>query len=84
MTKNFRKIKPNPVVLVISKSLRLLTVSRFGVGSTGQVHPRSAQNLANVAYHPRLTWSNNLVKSLEEQARAPMFGISPVELGFNR
>jgi cytochrome c peroxidase len=53
----------------------------FGVGSTGQVHPRSAQNLANVAYHPRLTWSNNLVKSLEEQARAPMFGISPVELG---
>lgn len=53
----------------------------FGVGSTNEVHPRNSQNLANVAYNSRLTWSNNKMTSLEIQARGPMFGISPIELG---
>ena len=53
----------------------------FGVGSTGEAHPRNAQNLANVAYNTRLTWSNNKMTSLEVQARGPMFGITPIELG---
>jgi|JI9StandDraft_2_1071091.scaffolds.fasta_scaffold13097_3 cytochrome c peroxidase len=53
----------------------------FGVGSTGEIHPRNAQNLANVAYNTRLTWSNNKMTSLEVQARGPMFGTSPIELG---
>jgi cytochrome c peroxidase len=52
-----------------------------GVGSTGQVHPRGAQSLANVAYAPTLTWGNPLITSLEQQAMLPLFGDDPVELG---
>lgn len=52
-----------------------------GIGSTGQVHPRGAMSLANVAYFPALTWANPLVRSLEEQALLPLFGETPVELG---
>jgi cytochrome c peroxidase len=55
----------------------------FGVGSTGEVHPRNSQNLANVAYNTRLTWSNNKMTSLEVQARGPMFGTTPIELGLS-
>jgi len=55
----------------------------FGVGITGVAHPRGAQNLGNVAYHPRLTWANPLLKNLELQARAPMFGENPIELGLS-
>ncbi|HNI96370.1 MAG TPA: di-heme enzyme [Leptospiraceae bacterium] len=54
-----------------------------GVGSTGQSHTRNAQHLSNAAYHTRITWSNNTLKTLEAQARVPMFGISPVELGLS-
>lgn len=53
----------------------------LGVGSTGEVHPRSPQQLSNIAYQPRLTWINIGTKTLETQMRAPMFGVSPVELG---
>lgn len=52
-----------------------------GLGSTGEVHPRSPQHLTNVAYHPALNWANPKIKTLEEQARGPMFGIEPIELG---
>jgi cytochrome c peroxidase len=52
-----------------------------GVGSTGEVHPRGAMSLANVAYSPLLTWANPLLDSLEEQALLPLFGETPVELG---
>lgn len=52
-----------------------------GVGETGQVHPRGAMSLANVAYAPVLTWANPSVTSLEQQALAPMFATTPVELG---
>ncbi|TGJ98252.1 di-heme enzyme [Leptospira langatensis] len=50
-------------------------------GSTGQAHPRNAQHLSNVVYNLRLTWANPLLKNLEDQARVPMFGDNPVELG---
>lgn len=52
-----------------------------GKGSTGQVHPRGAMSLANVAYAAVLTWANPLVDTLEDQALLPMFGETPVELG---
>ena len=52
-----------------------------GIGSTGSVHPRSAQSLANVGYSPTLTWANPLLVSLERQAQLPIFGEDPVELG---
>ena len=29
-----------------------------GVGATGELHPRSAMSLVNVAYSAALTWSN--------------------------
>jgi cytochrome c peroxidase len=52
-----------------------------GIGSTGEVHPRSSMSLVNVGYVSTLTWSNPLMTSLEYQALLPMFGRSPVELG---
>jgi cytochrome c peroxidase len=51
------------------------------VGATGQMHPRGAMSLVNVAYVSRLTWANNLLDSLEEQALTPLFGEVPVEMG---
>ncbi len=51
------------------------------VGVTGEVHPRSAMSLANVAYNPVLTWANPLLKMLENQALVPMFNEQPVEMG---
>lgn len=52
------------------------------VGSTGQVHPRGSMSLANVAYAATLTWGHPYLSSLELQAQLPMFGDSPVELGW--
>jgi cytochrome c peroxidase len=52
-------------------------------GITGMVHPRNAQHLSNVAYNTRLTWSNPNMITLEVQARGPMFGIAPIELGLS-
>ncbi len=53
-----------------------------GVGSTGEMHPRGAMSLVNVAYLTSLTWGNPLIDRLEEQALLPLFGETPVELGF--
>jgi len=50
-------------------------------GTTGQIHPRSAMSLVNVAYAPSLTWANPTLDSLEEQALVPMLGEEPIELG---
>ena len=47
------------------------------VGHSGQIHPRSAMALANVAYLPVLTWANPTVRRLEAQALVPMFGDRP-------
>lgn len=52
-----------------------------GVGSTGEMHPRGAMSLANVAYAATLNWANPVVRSLEEQALTPLFGEDPIELG---
>ncbi|MEZ4327884.1 MAG: di-heme enzyme [Polyangiales bacterium] len=51
------------------------------VGSTGQVTPRGAMSLGNVAYSATLNWANDRVVHLEDQARIPLFGENPVELG---
>jgi cytochrome c peroxidase len=52
-----------------------------GLGSTGSEHPRGAMTLANIAYSPTLTWANPLMTTLEHQARVPIFGDMPIELG---
>ncbi|TSC32694.1 methanobactin export MATE transporter MbnM [Corallococcus sp. Z5C101001] len=52
------------------------------VGSTGQMHRRNGQGLANVAYATSLTWANPALTTLEAQALVPLFGTEPVELGF--
>lgn len=51
------------------------------VGTTGEVHPRGAMSLVNVAYASRLTWANNLLDRLEVQALTPLFGENPIEMG---
>ncbi|TGL57844.1 MbnH family di-heme enzyme [Leptospira jelokensis] len=55
----------------------------FPSGITSEVHPRNSQHLSNVAYLPRLTWNNPRMTSLEVQARVPMFGENPIELGLS-
>jgi cytochrome c peroxidase len=50
-------------------------------GTTGEKHPRSSMSLANAGYNALLTWANPSLRSLEEQARIPIFGTEPVELG---
>lgn len=50
-------------------------------GVTGEITPRNAMSLANVAYFPVLTWGNPLMKHLEQQALVPLIGQEPVELG---
>ena len=51
------------------------------VGATGELHPRSSMSLVNVAYASRLTWANNLLDKLEDQALTPLLGERPVEMG---
>ena len=50
-------------------------------GATGELHPRGAMSLVNVAYVPFLTWANPTLTSLEEQSLIPMLGEEPIELG---
>ncbi len=51
------------------------------VGSTGELHPRGAMSLVNVAYARNLNWADPVTRSLEEQMLTPLFGEHPVELG---
>ncbi|WP_397535626.1 MbnH family di-heme enzyme [Roseateles sp.] len=53
------------------------------IGSTGELHPRSAQHLANVAYNATLTWANPSLVTLERQMETPLFGEDPIEMGVN-
>ena len=53
----------------------------LAIGSTGELHPRSAMSLANVAYAATLAWADPTLFALENQALIPMFGEEPVELG---
>lgn len=54
----------------------------LALGSTGEVHPRNASGLTNVAYNPTLNWANPTSEELEEQLLVPLFGEDPIELGF--
>lgn len=51
------------------------------VGALGDLHPRGAMSLVNTAYASRLTWANQMLARLEDQALTPMFGSNPVEMG---
>lgn len=52
-------------------------------GSTGEIHPRNAMQLTNVAYNATYNWAAPEVRTLEEQAHGPIFGTDPiVEMGF--
>ncbi len=50
-------------------------------GSTGEHTPRGSMSIANSGYAATLTWANRSLVRLEEQARVPLFGEAPVELG---
>jgi cytochrome c peroxidase len=52
-------------------------------GSTGERHPRGSMSLVNIAYAPTFTWMDQGLHTLEEQARVPMFGEHPIELGMD-
>jgi cytochrome c peroxidase len=51
------------------------------VGATGELHPRSAMSLANVAYNSRFGWEDPGTASLEAQAAIPLLNTAPIELG---
>ena len=51
------------------------------LGSTGQIHPRGAMSLTNVAFNATLGWADPSLETLESQARVPLFNQTPVELG---
>jgi cytochrome c peroxidase len=55
------------------------------VGITGEVHPRDVPSLANTAYSPRYTWAHPGLRTLEAQARGPLFGEGTpiVEMGLS-
>lgn len=53
----------------------------FSWGVTGELTARNTMALANVGYASSLTWINPFLDSLELQARTPMFGRHPVEMG---
>lgn len=50
-------------------------------GVTGELHPRSAPTLTNVAYRPSLQWADPDLTRLENQVSGPLLGHRPVELG---
>jgi len=52
-------------------------------GGTGSLTPRSAQHLANSAYHPYFTWANYSLVTMERQMINPLLGENPVEMGVN-
>jgi cytochrome c peroxidase len=51
-------------------------------GATGEIHPRGAMSLVNLAWNRAFNWGDGTVHSLEEQALKPMMSTTPVELGF--
>lgn len=52
-------------------------------GSTGEVHPRNAQMLGNIAYNVTFNWANPTLRELEQQNLLPIINTDPVELGVN-
>ncbi|MEM9595921.1 MAG: MbnH family di-heme enzyme [Acidobacteriota bacterium] len=51
------------------------------LGVTGELHPRGAMSLANVAYAVSLGWDDPDLDRLEDQLTTPIFGHDPVEMG---
>ena len=51
------------------------------VGIQGNIHPRSAMSLTNVAYNATLGWDDPALTRLEDQARVPLFNTRPPEMG---
>lgn len=52
-------------------------------GATGELHPRSAMSLTNVAYNVRLGWADPDLRTLEAQVRVPLFNEAPIEMGMS-
>ena len=50
-------------------------------GSTKELTLRSAQSIANAAYHPTITWANISLNTLERQVPVPLLGDNPIEMG---
>lgn len=50
------------------------------LGATGERGIHNAMSLVNVAYNSSSTWAHD-VRRLEDQARLPMFGTAPIEMG---
>lgn len=53
------------------------------LGTTGELHPRSAMSLANVGYAATLTWAHPFLYELERQVLVPLFGDDPIEHGLS-
>jgi len=51
------------------------------VGIRGNIHPRSAMSLTNVAYNAILGWDDPALTSLEDQIRVPLYNSQPPEMG---
>lgn len=81
-----RRLSGNGTVACASCHLQSMGFSdglQRSVGATGEVHPRNAQALVNVAYHSTLNWANPSVTQIEKQVLVPLFGEFPVEHGVN-
>jgi cytochrome c peroxidase len=64
-----------------NQSLAFTDGKARAVGATGELHPRSAMSLANVAYSPVYTWTDAGFASLEAQVLQPLLNEHPVEMG---
>lgn len=51
------------------------------MGSTGELHPRGAMSLTNVAYSASYNWADPTLTLLEDQALGPLLNRDPIELG---
>lgn len=51
------------------------------VGIGGNIHPRSAMSLANVAYNGTLGWDDPNLTRLEDQILVPLYNTDPPEMG---
>lgn len=51
------------------------------VGIEGNIHPRSAMSLTNVAYNATLGWDDPNLTSLEDQIVVPLYNTQPPEMG---
>jgi len=51
------------------------------VGIRGNIHPRSAMSLTNVAYNATLGWDDPTLTRLEDQSLVPLFNTQPLEMG---